>query len=98
MDKSRDTRKLRVKVKDENGDAKEITATGRVLWALEQLAEGPRTPITRPAPRWSDYVFRLRNEGVNIETDTVPHDGPYPGTHAQYHLRSTITFLGEVSK
>ena len=94
----RDTRKVRVQIANEGQEPKTAVVTGRVLWALEQLLTGPCTPINRPAPRWSDYVFRLRNEGVQIETEHEPHDGPYPGTHAKYHLRSNVTVLGEVAQ
>ncbi|MFC1459592.1 hypothetical protein ACETIH_23415 [Microvirga arabica] len=66
---------------------------GRFAWALFCLIEaGERgcTPIEQPAPRWSNYVFRLRRQGVAIETITEPHAGPYAGTHARYVLRSTV--------
>lgn len=93
----RDKRKVIVEITNEGKASKTIIATGRALWALEQLSKGPCTPITRPAPRWSDYVFRLRNEGVEIETEHEAHSGPYPGTHAKYHLRSKIRFMGEAA-
>jgi hypothetical protein len=63
--------------------------TGRLGWAMAQLVEvGPEglTPIARPAPRWSAYVFDLRELGIPIETHMEPHDGNYPGTHARYVL------------
>lgn len=44
------------------------------------------TPVTRPAPRWSAYVFVLRELGIPIETIREPHEGNYPGTHARYVL------------
>lgn len=62
---------------------------GRLGWAMTQLAEaGPRgvTAITRPAPRWSGYVFDLREIGVPIKTIMEPHEGRYPGQHARYVL------------
>lgn len=34
-----------------------------------------------------------RRKRIHIETEHEPHDGPYPGTHANYHLRSKVTFL-----
>ena len=82
------------KVKSGDAAPSSITVSGRVLWALTELiAAGPRgcTPITNPAPRWSDYVFRLRGEGVNIETIHEPHGGDFAGTHARYVLRSDVT-------
>lgn len=71
-----------------------ITVCGRVLWALERLAEaGLRgcTPITEPAPRWAAYVHTLRGLGVPIETVHEEHEGDFPGTHARYVLRATVT-------
>ena len=91
----RRTDKRQISIQNEGTETLETVVTGRVLWALEALIEGPCTPISRPAPRWSDYVFRLRNEGVVIETEFESHGGQYPGTHAKYHLKSQITFLDQ---
>lgn len=69
---------------------------GREEWALSHLlAAGSRgcTPIDTPGPRWSDYVFKLRRRGIDVETVTEPHGGPYAGTHARYRLRSRIERL-----
>jgi hypothetical protein len=71
--------------------------TGRVAWALLSLiAAGAKgcTPITRPAPRWSDYVFRLRKQGFNVETKDEAHGGPYAGTHAIYILHDRVEVFG----
>ena len=71
-----------------------IHVSGRVLWALERLAgAGPMgcTPITEPAPRWAAYVHTLRGLSVPIETIHEEHDGDFPGTHARYVLRATVT-------
>ena len=62
---------------------------GRLGWAIAHLVNaGARgvTPIENPAPRWSAYVFDLREMGIPIETLMEPHDGNYPGTHARYVL------------
>ena len=70
---------------------------GRFAWALLRLIEAGEkgcTPINQPAPRWSNYIFRLRRQGVAIETITEKHAGAYAGTHARYVLRSLV----EVSK
>ncbi|MDF0603916.1 hypothetical protein P1J78_24695, partial [Psychromarinibacter sp. C21-152] len=75
-----------------------ITVGGRELWALTQLANAGQkgcTPIDNPAPRWSHYVWCLREKGVDIETVTEKHDGPFAGTHARYVLRSRVRFLGQ---
>ena len=44
---------------------------GRDAWALMSLiVAGHRgcTPIQRPAPRWSHYIFKLRRAGIGVET------------------------------
>ena len=70
-----------------------ISVKGRVRWALEQLLKAGSsgcTPIDNPAPRWSGYVFALRQLGVEIETIHEPHGGAFAGTHARYVLRSNV--------
>lgn len=72
---------------------------GRAAFALDRLmVAGDRglTPITDPAPRWSDYVFKLRRAGVVVETIDEEHFGPYAGTHARYVLRSPVEVISEV--
>lgn len=72
------------------------TYGGRLAWALSALlVAGERgcTPITTPGPRWSDYVFKLRRDGLEIETITEPHGGPYPGHHARYVLRTPLRIV-----
>jgi hypothetical protein len=49
------------------------------------------TPIDEPAPRWSGYVFNLRQMGLEIETVHERHGGPLTGTHARYVLRSRVS-------
>lgn len=71
-----------------------ITLQGRNRWALEHLmASGAQgcTPVDTPGPRWSSYVFDLRQLGVLINTIREPHDGPFQGTHARYVLKSTVS-------
>jgi hypothetical protein len=70
--------------------------TGRVEDTLCKLIEaGPEglTTIEYPAPRTSDYVFKLRKRGFVIETLTESHDGPFPGHHGRYILRSKVERL-----
>lgn len=70
-----------------------ITASGRILWALQRLiavGQGGCTPITQPAPRWAAYVHTLRGQGVRIETKYEEHGDDYPGTHPRYLLRANI--------
>lgn len=74
-----------------------VAATGRVAWALLSLMRAGAkgcTPISRPAPRWSDYVFRSRALGINIETIDEPHAGSFAGTHARYVLRDRLEVFG----
>lgn len=70
--------------------------SGRNAWALTNLIDaGERgcTPIDTPGPRWSAYVHNLRGDGLDIETITEPHGGPYKGTHARYVLRSSVSVI-----
>ncbi len=69
---------------------------GREAWTLSCLVEaGERglTPLDRPAPRWSGYVYALRKRGLAIETVDERHSGPYPGAHGRYILRTPLTVL-----
>ena len=75
-----------------------VIVSGRDAWALQELhTAGERgcTPIDNPAPRWSGYVFNLRQMGFDIETVHEPHKGQFPGTHARYVLRSKVTVSEE---
>lgn len=76
-----------------NDDSFHIVVSGRVRWALEQLLKAGRqgcTPIKNPAPRWSAYVFELRELGLEIETITEAHDGEFSGHHGRYVLRCSV--------
>lgn len=80
-------------------DGGTVALVGRECWCLNQLLDaGARgcTPIERPAPRWSHYVWRLRKFGILVETVHEPHDGPYAGTHARYVLHSDIAIVEEI--
>ena len=70
---------------------------GRAAWCLLALLQAGKrgcTPITRPAPRWSDYVFKLRSQGINVATNDEPHEGSYKGSHARYVLLDQVTVGG----
>lgn len=87
-------RKARVTVGDGDGDERTtVVLEGRTLWALRELlaagADGV-TPIERVGPRWSDYVFKLRGRGINIETIREAHEGAFPGAHGRYVLRTQV--------
>ena len=71
-----------------------VVVTGRERWALECLmAAGAKgcTPIELPAPRWSAYIHDLRGFGIEIETISEPHGGPFSGSHARYVLRPHVS-------
>ena len=61
-------------------DGRVIVLKGRVAWtayALITAGERGVTPVERPAPRWSHYVFKLRGQGFVIETIDEKHGGAY---------------------
>lgn len=71
-----------------------VVVKGRVRWALEHLMRAGSkgcTPITHPGPRWAAHTHKLRKAGVTVETVHESHDGPFPGHHARYVLRSSVT-------
>lgn len=75
------------------GTRARVVVTGRERWALECLmAAGAKgcTPIEFPAPRWAAYVHDMRGLGIEIETISEPHGGPFSGSHARYVLRSRV--------
>lgn len=74
-----------------------VTVIGRDAWALLSLMRAGNagcTPISRPAPRWSHYVFKLRGHGINVETIDENHGGSFSGSHARYVLRDRLTVSG----
>lgn len=80
---------MRIEVALSSEHPRTLKLKGRMAWAMVELANaGPTgvTPIKRPAPRWSGYVFDLRALGVPIKTIMEPHDGNFPGQHARYVL------------
>jgi hypothetical protein len=77
-------------------DGRTVTVEGRQAWALKELIAAGQagcTPITHPGPRWSDYVFKLRRQGLIIETITEMHGGVYSGHHARYVLRTPVSVI-----
>ena len=75
----------------ENGSI--LVLKGRTAWTAHVLlGAGERgiTPIERPAPRWSDYVFKIRGEGIVIETLDEKHGGSFKGVHARYVWRTPV--------
>jgi hypothetical protein len=77
-------------------DGRIILVRGRAEWALIKLIEAGSAGCSifdSPAPRWSSYVYRLRELGVAIETVREPHSGPFAGHHGRYSLRIRIGIL-----
>ncbi len=78
---------------------RDLVLKGRVAWTAHALlCAGERgiTPIERPAPRWSDYVFKLRGEGLDIETVDERHGGTYKGVHARYVWHTPVQVVRTV--
>ena len=76
----------------------ELETEGREAWCLAQLvttADKGVTPIERPAPRWSHYVFKLRKLGLPVETIDEAHGGTYRGKHARYRLSVPLVILDQ---
>lgn len=89
------SRKLKVAVASENGE-RIVTVMGRDAWALSELmAAGSKgcTPIDNPAPRWSHYVWKIRQTGIEVETVTENHGGEFAGHHARYVLKSAVRII-----
>lgn len=88
---------VRIRVEIETGDGPVIrTFEGRYAWTLARLIEAGSkgvTPVERPAPRWSHYVFWLRGEGLSIETIDEPNSGAFKGTHGRYVLRTPCRII-----
>jgi hypothetical protein len=77
-------------------DGAQATYYGRDAWALRELISVGSKGLTsyeRPAPRWSHYVYRLRNAGIDISTDYETHAGKYPGRHGRYRLVTSLTVV-----
>jgi hypothetical protein len=94
-----DITKLTVRLDGPEGTI--LSVKGRVAWTLSNLLQaGERgvTPIERPAPRWSDYVFKLRKAGFTVETIDEAHGGNYSGHHARYVLRTAVEIIAEERK
>jgi hypothetical protein len=73
-----------------------LTFVGREAWALRRLIEAGSpglTTLDHPAPRWSQYIFRLRKAGLNISTEYERHAGPFPGNHGRYTLLTRLTVV-----
>ena len=73
-----------------------LVLRGRNKWAMQQLVKAGAkgcTPINNPAPRWSAYVFNLREFGVKIRTVTEQQGGAFAGNHARYVLLAEVAIV-----
>ncbi|WP_439109812.1 winged helix domain-containing protein [Lentibacter sp.] len=71
-----------------------ISLSGRIGQTMHALLEAKGRGITsleHPALRLAAYVHSLRKMGFTIDTEMEQHDGPYPGIHARYRLRSAVS-------
>jgi hypothetical protein len=86
----------RLKVKMEGADGAILVFHGWLAWALLCLIEAGEVgvaPLDQPAPRWSHYVSKFRQKGIEIETVLELHGGPYPGRRGRYVLRCAIEII-----
>ncbi|MDP2519030.1 winged helix domain-containing protein [Shimia thalassica] len=70
-----------------------FTLSGRVGQTLHHLMQAKGQGVTsleNPALRLAAYIHSLRELGFVIDTESEPHDGPYPGYHARYRLLSKV--------
>ncbi|WP_289296356.1 hypothetical protein [uncultured Reyranella sp.] len=85
-------------VREDDG-GRTIRPVGRDAWMLDRLlaaGDAGTTSLETPAPRVSHYVWKLRETyGLDIETITEEHGGPFAGHHARYILRSTVVPIAE---
>lgn len=85
--------KVRFALHHGDGSLQHLELGGRVADTLCKLIDAGNDGITsleNPAPRWSDYVFKLRRRGIDVETITEEHGGDFPGNHGRYVLRSKV--------
>lgn len=77
-------------------DGQQFTFVGREAWALRLLMNAGTVGVTtldQPAPRWSHYIYKLRQAGLVITTDYEPHAGTFPGTHGRYRLKTVLQMV-----
>jgi hypothetical protein len=84
---------------DGGAPVRELRLTGREAFALDALVRAGAagcTPLHNPAPRWSDYIFKLRHRGISIETMQERHSGAFAGRHGRYVLKSRVRVIKSV--
>ena len=89
---------IRASVAEADGTLRTLAFEGQEARTLRALIESGERGITSLeistwALRVSHYVFKLRRAGLVIETQREPHDGPVPGKHGRYFLRSRVRIV-----
>lgn len=87
---------IQIKVRVGDGPVKKFR--GRFAQTLALLIEnGPAglSSLESPGVRLSHYVFRLRRDGVPIETHDERHSGPYKGRHGRYRLAAPVEVIDQ---
>lgn len=77
-------------------DGTEASYKGRPAWMLKALIDAGHhgcTSIDVSGPRVSHYIFCLRRAGLNIETESEAHSGPFAGSHARYRLKTPLQVI-----
>lgn len=76
-----------------------VIVTGkRPNWLLDVFRASDTqstTAILHPGVRVADAVFKLRQLGINIATETERHEGAFAGTHARYRLLDHVVPVTE---
>ena len=73
-----------------------VKSGSRIHETFEALRKGP---VPAPAyTRRSDHVFRLRSEGIDIETEFRKQRDEGQERFGVYHLKSKVAPIAEVSE
>ncbi len=78
---------------------KMAVAPARVAFAVHALierGEGGVTPLEWIGPRWSDYIFKAKKLGFDIETVYEGHRGAFAERHGRYVMRSPVQVVNVV--
>jgi len=89
---------IRVQILEPEGATRTVAFEGQEARTLRALIEAGERGVTSLeistwALRVSHYVFKLRRAGLLIETRREPHEGPVPGKHGRYFLRSHVAIV-----
>jgi hypothetical protein len=80
-------------------DQRITVAPARVAFAVHALIERGEqgvTPLEWIGPRWSDYIFKAKKLGFDIETVHEGHRGAFAGRHGRYVMRSPVQVVNVV--